>query len=87
MQDPQLSGQGGYRKAWDQAIQEFNGFGLAQHQKSFQIDSATSGLMFGFKANQHQLVDIFLFSENTELPFTCFYCLNVMDSWLDVFFW
>lgn len=28
-----------------------------------------------------------VFRKHRGLPFTCFYCLHVMDFWLDVFFW
>lgn len=40
-----------YRRAWDKAIAEYNSFGLAQSVPKLKIDDATSGLMFGFKAD------------------------------------
>lgn len=45
------SGEAGYRAAWDMAISEFNGFGLAATSTKYRIDKNQSNLMFGFKAS------------------------------------
>lgn len=38
-----------YRAAWDEAIAEYNGYGLAKSSTQHQVDAAASLLMFGFK--------------------------------------
>lgn len=38
-----------YRAAWDEAIGEYNGFGLAKSSAQHRVDGSTSLLMFGFK--------------------------------------
>jgi len=45
------SGDVGYSKAWEKAIQEYNQFGLAATSPKERIDPVTSKTMFGFKVS------------------------------------
>lgn len=40
-----------YNNAWDQAIEEYNNYGVNALTAKYRIDATSSKLMFGFKAH------------------------------------